>query len=158
MRTSSRPSPLPLLPLVALAASACVDEKIVWRTVQDEIEDLPPAAANFVGYSDHATKLTVCGNCHVGQQTKWVNTAHADAWEGLQGSGHAQETCEGCHTVSELGNHIEGAVGYTSTGDVRYHDVQCESCHGPGLGHVTNPDGGMLPLAALASGWCRISP
>jgi len=137
--------------VLALASAGCVDEKIVFK--ERELFETPPAeAASFLGYSNEEAKLTVCGNCHVGQQTKWVNTAHADAWAGLQGSGHAQETCEGCHTVNELGNHIEGDVGYTSTGDARYHDVQCESCHGPGLGHVTNPDGGLVPLAPIAVG------
>ncbi|MEX0892548.1 MAG: cytochrome c3 family protein [Gemmatimonadota bacterium] len=136
---------------LALASAGCVDEKIVFKE-RELFETPPPEAASFLGYSNEENKLTVCGNCHVGQQTKWVQTAHADAWAGLQDSGHAQAFCEGCHTVNELGNHIEGDVGYTSTGDARYHDVQCESCHGPGLGHVTNPDGGMVPLAAMDVG------
>lgn len=124
--------------LVGLAASACVDEKIVYRD-RELFEDLPPGAADFVGYTDEEAKLTVCGNCHVGQQTKWQNTAHAGAWEDLQESGHAAATCEGCHSVSDKGNPATGAVAYDATKDARYHDVQCESCHGPGFEHLQDP-------------------
>ena len=137
--------------VLALASAGCVDEKIVYQ--ERELFETPPAAAaSFLGYSNEENKLSVCGNCHVGQSIEWKNTAHADAWDTLLASGHAAEHCEACHTVSELGNHIEGDVGYVSTGDARYHDVQCESCHGPGLGHVTNPDGGLVPLAPISVG------
>ncbi|MBI1967752.1 MAG: hypothetical protein HYS40_07165, partial [Gemmatimonadetes bacterium] len=32
-----------------------------------------------------------------------------------------------------------------------YHDVQCESCHGPGFTHASEPDIGAKPLARLAA-------
>ena len=149
---SPRLSPLPLLSLAALAATACVDEKIITRTFIDELEELPPAAANFVGYSDHATKLTVCGNCHVEKQGDWEETAHASAWDGLQASAGAQAMCEGCHTVGQLGNVFTELGGYEATADDRYEDVQCESCHGPGLNHVANPKDETVPLAPIAVG------
>jgi predicted CXXCH cytochrome family protein len=50
--------------------------------------------------------------------------------------------------VNELGNATEGSGGWTATKDPRYRDVQCESCHGPGLGHVQNPDASQ-PLASI---------
>jgi hypothetical protein len=68
------------------------------------------------------------------------------------GSGHAQAFCENCHTVNQLGNLTESAGGYATTGDERYHNVQCESCHGPGLAHVQNPGDDNIPLAPLAVG------
>ena len=112
----------------------------------------PPAEAQgFLGYDDEDEKLTVCGNCHVGQQASWELNGHADAWAGLQESGHAQEFCENCHTTGPLGNSTNGPVGWASTSDERYHDVQCESCHGPGAEHVSNPDASQ-PIASLAVG------
>jgi predicted CXXCH cytochrome family protein len=128
------------MPLVALALAltGCVDEKIVYR--DRELFETPPAgAAGFLGYSNAEAKLTVCGNCHIGQQARWQETAHAGAWEGLEKSGHAQAFCEGCHTVSPLGNITDGTGGWLASKDARYKDVQCESCHGPGLTHVQNP-------------------
>jgi hypothetical protein len=113
----------------------------------------PPAgAAGFIGYDDEATKTTVCGNCHVGQQQRWETTAHADAWATLQNSGHSQAVCEGCHTVNPKGNPVDAETGgYLGTNDARYHDVQCESCHGPGLTHIENPDASQ-PLASIKVG------
>ena len=113
---------------------------------------MPAAAKGFLGYTDAEEHLTVCGNCHVGQQGQWTETAHANAWETLSESGSSQALCEACHSVSSLGNDVEEeAVGYVATREVRYQDVQCESCHGPGLTHVQNPDA-TQPLAALRVG------
>ena len=72
------------------------------------------------------------------------------AFETLEASGHAQESCEACHTVNGNGNPAEGG-GWLATGDTRYHDVQCESCHGPGETHVSNPDASQ-PLAFVSVG------
>jgi predicted CXXCH cytochrome family protein len=136
------------LSVVGLAVLAgCVDEKIVFQ--RDLFEDPLAAAQNFLGYTDQATKLTVCGNCHVEKQGDWEGTAHADAWATLQANPGAQESCEGCHTVSQNGNLVDDLAGYTATGEDRYHDVQCESCHGPGLIHVQNPKDETVPLAPL---------
>lgn len=149
---SARLSGLKVLATTAalLATVNCVDEKVVYR---DGINfAAPPAAAvNFVGYDDSATKLTVCGNCHVGQQGKWKATRHANAWKTLATSGQSQGLCEKCHTVNNLGNAVtDTAVGYRSTKDHRYYDVQCESCHGAGLQHVSNPQRGQMLAAVRA--------
>jgi len=131
------------LPAAALAfsLSGCVDEKIVYKD-RELYEQPPTAAAGFLGYSKVEEKLTVCGNCHMGAQAKWQETVHAGAWEGLHSSDHAAETCEGCHSVNELGNYVEVLAGYNATKDPRYEDVQCEACHGPGLEHVSDPSKG----------------
>ena len=125
------------------------DDRIVYR---DRVFNEPPtAAAGFLGYDDRSQKLTVCGNCHVGQQAQWEDSPHASAFAKLASSGQMQDFCQSCHTVTDLGNTLTTtAVGWTSTKDVRYHDVQCESCHGPGLTHVTNPDASQ-PLASIAA-------
>jgi len=80
--------------LAVLTLSSCTDEEVIFRRVV--FDEVPAEAMSFLGYSDSETKLTVCGNCHVGQQSKWVQTAHADAWDGLQQSPGAQEFCESC--------------------------------------------------------------
>lgn len=55
-----------------------------------------------------------------------------------------------CHTVSHLGNFVGHAAGYETVPDSAYHDVQCESCHGPGFTHAENPDLiGNWPLASM---------
>lgn len=137
--------------LVAFATyMGCTDEKVIFGE-RPFFEDPPAGAAGFLGYDEADAKLTVCGNCHIGQQSEWEFTAHVDAWEGLQASGHAQAFCEGCHTVGQLGNATSSEGGWETTGDPRYHDVQCESCHGPGQTHVSNPDASQ-PQASLAVG------
>jgi len=137
------------LPL--LATVGCVDERVVFRD-RELFQDPLDVAGSFLGYTDAEDKLTVCGNCHVSIQRDWVLTAHASAWDGLQDSGHAQSYCEGCHTVSSLGNITTGTVAHAATGEVRYQDVQCEACHGPGLLHVLDPRDGTVPLAPMNVG------
>ncbi|HSL71401.1 MAG TPA: multiheme c-type cytochrome [Longimicrobiales bacterium] len=130
-----------------LLGAGCTDENVVFRD-REQFQALPPGAANFVGYTDEAEKLVVCGNCHVGQQSEWEQTAHADAWATLQASGSAQPFCEECHTVNQRGNLTTAPGGWATVKDPRYHDVQCESCHGPGLSHIQNPDA-TQPLAPI---------
>lgn len=138
-----------LLSALGLAIfSGCTDETIVFQE-RELFEEPLDAAANFLGYTDHASKLTVCGNCHIEKQGEWEDTEHAHAWTGLQQSAGAQESCEGCHTVGESGNSVEVAAGYEATREERYEDVQCESCHGAGLTHVTNPTDATVPMAAV---------
>lgn len=128
-----------LLAVVPLLLAGCQDETIVYRN-RPLFADPPSEALGFLGYSDSTVKLTVCGNCHVGVQAEWELTAHADAWATLENSGHSQAICEGCHTVNQRGNMVVEVAGYSAAPDARYHDVQCESCHGPGLDHVLDPD------------------
>lgn len=136
--------------VAAVVASSCTSEKIVYRS-EPSFTAPPTAAADFVGYSDTTTKQTVCGNCHVDKQVQWAGTKHASAWADLQASGHAGASCEPCHTVSKNGNAAtQDQVGYTATKDARYRDVQCESCHGAGLAHVTAPSLSNRPLASIA--------
>lgn len=141
----------PALVAIVLIAFGCTDTETVFVDVP--LFDQPPTAAQgFLGYSDTDAGTTTCGNCHIGQQSQWAETAHAQAWETLQENPHASESCERCHTVGSNGNFVEDDnVGWAATGDERYYDVQCESCHGPGLEHVTNPDA-TQPLASILVG------
>ncbi len=137
--------------LAAVALTACTDKETVF-VERPFFEDPPANAAGFLGYGTadaRAASFTVCGNCHIGTQSEWKNTKHASAWSTLQANANAQASCEGCHSVSERGNAAEGAVAWAATADARYEDVQCESCHGPGAGHVSNPEASQ-PLASVA--------
>jgi len=122
--------------VIAIALQACTDEKIVYRPPINP----PLDTAGFLGYFTVDTKLTTCGNCHVGVQAEWQTTRHAQAWDDLQASGRATSSCNACHTVSEKGNAVGHPAGYSVVPDRAYRDVQCESCHGPGFRHADNPD------------------
>lgn len=138
------------LPACLLLLAACVDTRKV-IVEAGAFEDPPAAASGFVGYGTQANNRPVCGNCHIGKYTAWKETQHASAWQDLESSGARAAACEGCHTVNALGNAHEGSAGYAATKDRRYWDVQCESCHGPGLAHITDPDGSQ-PLASIEVG------
>jgi hypothetical protein len=128
-----------LVCLTPLFGAGCLDQDSVYG--DDRPQGEPPVAANgMIGYGDEVAGQTVCGNCHAQPQAQWSGTRHAGAWETLQASGHAQELCEACHSVSELGNAATAPSGYTATGASRYRDVQCESCHGAGAEHVSDPE------------------
>lgn len=144
----------------SLALGACVDEDVVYdnRPVFDGVIE---AAGGFVGYADPSDddKLTVCGACHSDYQAQWERTGHAFAWAGLQQSASVRAFCEGCHTVNSLGNIALEDGGLAQGGHAagtdhggRYLDVQCESCHGPGLDHVLAPGPGNIPLAPIEVG------
>lgn len=136
-----RALPLAIGAIVLLTSAACTDDSVTFRD-RDPFQPPPNTTAGFLGYSsgDAEAGKTVCGNCHVGTDADWSGTAHAGAWETLQESGHAQSVCEGCHTVNQRGNAVTGPAGFEENPVEAYHDVQCESCHGPGLEHVGAPD------------------
>lgn len=142
-----------LATIVILPFTGCTDTETVF--VERPFFDDPPGnAAGFIGYGTEDARLasfTVCGNCHIGSQSQWENTAHAHAWETLAAIDQLREPCVGCHSVNERGNAAEGDVGWTATADARFEDVQCESCHGPGAGHLSNPEASQ-PLATIAVG------
>jgi predicted CXXCH cytochrome family protein len=136
-----------------------VDEETVF--VDRPVFDLPSDTVfNMLGYyrdrsnpeDPYASKQTACGNCHATYQKGWLATGHADAWAGLQSSPGAAEYCESCHTVSKLGNVLTDDAGWELTRDARYHDVQCESCHGPGAEHSANPSTANAPLCSVEAG------
>jgi predicted CXXCH cytochrome family protein len=162
MRTKlHRAIPAVLILAGTAALVSCVDEDVVYedRPVYQRIAD---EALGYLGYADPSSgdQLTFCGQCHGGLQADWEATAHAGAWAGLQESDHAQAFCEACHTVNSLGNvHPtqvtpgEAVGGHVAVDDGRrYHDVQCESCHGPGLEHTLDPRASNVPMAGMQVG------
>jgi len=139
-----------LLGLMVLVTAGCTD-----TVYKDRPPFNPPPdgeASGFLGFFTVDTKQTTCGNCHVGQQADWIQTGHAQAWDDLQASPDNNSTCEGakCHTVNWRGNQDSANVGYDSVKTAAYYHVQCESCHGPGFLHVTNPSvKANRPLASI---------
>jgi predicted CXXCH cytochrome family protein len=142
-----------LLPLAAVLVLGACDERIVFRD-RDLLGGLPAGSQGFVGYSNVAQKMTVCGNCHVTQHNQWATTAHATAFVASGAGATTQAVCVECHGTTQRGNDVTQSAGLAAVNDVRFHDVQCEACHGPGEAHVRNPDGGTaaLMLARVAAG------
>lgn len=137
-----------LIPMLAVLGG-CSDDRIVFRD-REPFNEPVPEALGFVGYFAAETKTTTCGNCHADIQASWRGTAHADAFQTLPPS--AADFCKSCHTVSANGNQTTGQAGFDATKDPIYHDVQCESCHGPGLEHVRAVGQGRIvrPLAKMS--------
>ncbi len=127
--------------------TACTTTDVVYRD-RAPFNTAADTTSGLLGYYTVSAKQTTCGNCHVDYQARWSQTHHSNAWSDLIASGHATASCYGCHTVNEAGNGLAGPAGYNKTPDSTYHDVQCESCHGPGSKHVANPDNThTIPLA-----------
>jgi hypothetical protein len=141
--------PRPAIIFAVLALGACTTETITYVD-RPPFNPPPDASAGFLGYFTVSSKQTTCGNCHVLHQRDWSGTAHSHAWSDLVESGHqaANGSCDACHSVSSYGNMAAAPAGYKKVADSAYHDVQCESCHGPGFEHVSAPDAvGNAPLA-----------
>ncbi len=151
LRSRSFAAFLGTLALVVLAGCTETNTEYVERP---QFNPPPDSVNGFMGYYTASTKQTTCGNCHVSYQGQWVNTAHADAYDDLVNSGHAAGYCYGCHTVSGYGNSVAVTAdsltaGYNAVASTAYHDVQCESCHGPGYEHVSSPSTTNHPLARV---------
>lgn len=91
----------------------------------------------------------VCSGCHVGPASQWATTAHARAWASLVGQARTQDQdCAGCHVTGAF--HPEGP----QAGQVVHEalrSVGCESCHGPGRAHVSDPAGSRLLVTPPAT-------
>ena len=132
--------------------TGCTDEEIVYVERPPFNEPADPASG-FLGYYTASSKQTTCGNCHADFQGSWAETGHASAWSTLNEI-DADDFCYSCHTITERGNEATGEVGHDVVQDTTYFDVQCESCHGPGLEHVEGVNQGELiaPLAHIGVG------
>jgi predicted CXXCH cytochrome family protein len=138
--------------LAASVLAGCSDE-VVYRD-REPFNSPPAAAKGFLGYYDEGTKKTTCGNCHVDYESRWSGTHHARAYNTLNSNPGKQDNCFSCHTVNGKGNVASGTVaGHDAVKNATYFDVQCESCHGPGLEHVEGVGQATLvrPLAKLAA-------
>lgn len=77
-----------------------------------------------------------CISCHARAGEVWKNSAHAQALPTLEAQGHDRDPdCVGCHVVG-----LEREGGFRSrtlTPDLA--NVGCESCHGSGGRHASDP-------------------
>ncbi|MFN0119683.1 MAG: multiheme c-type cytochrome [Blastocatellia bacterium] len=76
-----------------------------------------------------------CAECHQRATEIWKNSRHARAFAALETKQREfDDSCVGCHSV---GFKNQGFVNIKAT--PQFANVQCESCHGPGAGHVKSP-------------------
>ncbi len=136
--------------LVVLALAGC-SENIVFVD-REPFNPPPDAASGFLGYYTVSAKQTTCGNCHADFQAKWKQTRHASAYNTLAAlpASQAQPACFNCHTVTSRGNAATSPSGWETVKDSAYRDVQCESCHGPGVKHVEAVGQGNVSVRPLA--------
>lgn len=94
-----------------------------------------------------------CQSCHQGESAKWSGTKHSHAMEALDKVAkrpslrYLDPECVVCHTVGFGYN-----TGYTNAKDTpQLAHVGCESCHGPGSGHASDPRN--ANLLAMQSPW-----
>lgn len=83
-------------------------------------EMVVPQLLSFVGGK-------ACETCHPREHQHWATTAHARAYQILVDENKTSDPlCLPCHTT-----------GFGSPRDpgIKYENVQCEACHGPGEGH-----------------------
>ncbi len=137
--------------LLAATLTGCTEDVIVFRD-RAPFNPPPDAASGFLGYYTVSARQTTCGNCHSSTQAKWKETRHAKAYTTLASlpAGRATEACFACHTLNAKGNSATSPAGYTVVKDSAYRDVQCESCHGPGIKHVEGVGQGNVAVRPLA--------
>ncbi|MES1207090.1 MAG: multiheme c-type cytochrome [Pseudomonadota bacterium] len=97
----------------------------------------PAAAATPAPPGTYAGSVA-CAGCHERQWRFFQTTKHAHALAALAKEGRDRDpTCVGCHTTGFL---LPGGTANIAEATDRLQNVGCESCHGPGLEHVTSVD------------------
>ena len=118
----------------------------------------PPAptvavpGAGAVTPSTYAGSLS-CAACHEGAWKNFQSTKHASALTALVPSQRQHDpSCVGCHTTGYL---APGGAATIREATSRLKDVGCESCHGPGLAHLTSGDRKGTIRRAVGETVCR---
>jgi len=76
----------------------------------------------------------VCKRCHLNSYKRWFKTGHKKAYMSLvKKRNQFDEDCIGCHSV---GFRKKGGFKKITKGTMKFVNVQCEACHGPGSLHV----------------------
>ena len=128
-----------VLPLLEKYAAQVKDRDLLREAVKKAVPhaaqvQYPNLNLTFVGSAK-------CLGCHAGEHAKWAASPHSHALEALEkkatrpGLRNFDAECVVCHTVG-----FGYKTGYESerkTPELKH--VGCESCHGPGSGHVSAP-------------------
>jgi len=76
----------------------------------------------------------VCKRCHLNSYKRWLKTGHKKAYQSLvKKRSQFDNDCIGCHSVGFRKN---GGFKKIAREAMKFVDVQCEACHGPGSLHV----------------------
>jgi hypothetical protein len=110
--------------------------------VEREVASVEEGEPTYIGSNQ-------CAGCHGDSHEFWKKTDHASAVQTLKERNKAfDQKCIGCHVVGyeKPGGSVLGKLEYEATVDGRsitknLKDVGCESCHGPGSNHWTQPVG-----------------
>lgn len=114
-----------------------------FRRLLDE-RDLSAAETGFVNVpagdvpqSYRVAGSESCKSCHEMECDSWRNTSHAAAWQTLvDHEAQIDASCQQCHTTGFgwPGGFVSAKRSTDRVG------VGCESCHGPSLAHVQQPE------------------
>jgi hypothetical protein len=97
----------------------------------------PPLAADPYWQGKRYVGSKACKECHEAEYAQWDETPHSEAYKTLLDKHrHYQPVCLSCHVVG-FGSEHGYKVGQP---EAPFGDVQCEVCHGPGAGHVADPE------------------
>jgi hypothetical protein len=74
-----------------------------------------------------------CARCHAEQKEHWLTTAHAHAYDSLEGKHEASNPeCLRCHSTCYFEMPLDGSVSVAE----HLRNVQCEACHGIATDHA----------------------
>ncbi len=80
-----------------------------------------------------------CAKCHQAEYDVWQKSRHSHAFAALETKNRTFDAaCIGCHSLGF--QQPGGFVNIKATPQLA--NVQCESCHGPGAGHIAGPAAG----------------
>lgn len=118
------------------AAMARASISALQRELAEERQAAATAGLRELAGASRYVGSARCASCHTAAHQVWVASAHAHAIDTLKAKGQEfNPQCLKCHTTG-----FGAPGGFTDLLETpALTNVQCESCHGPGLEHVTAP-------------------
>jgi len=104
-------------------------KKLNRKTTVNRTQNRSSSGRGFIGW-------TACRDCHRNQVKAWQTSRHASSYLTLVEKGQQFNlNCLPCHITGANQNDPAASIGIATDLQV----VGCESCHGPGILHSTNP-------------------